>query len=106
MNTCGRTKLICEQIIQDHSNAHNFQFSPLRYFNAYGADRNLELGEMRDLEPHVIPFVICAALSRVQFYLNGNNHAMCDGTPVREYIHASDLASANVYALQKIIGGG
>jgi len=106
INACGRTKLICEQIIQDHSNAHNFQFALLRYFNAAGADRDLEVGELHDPEPHVIPLAISAALSGGYFYLNGNNHATHDGTPVRDYIHVSDLASAHVRALRKIMDDG
>ena len=106
INPYGRTKLICEQIIQDYSSAHNFQFALLRYFNAAGADRDLEVGEIHDPEPHVIPLAISAALNGGYFYLNGSNHATRDGTPVRDYIHVSDLASAHVRALRKIMDGG
>lgn len=93
----GRSKLMVEEILKESCDT----VSILRYFNAAGADPDGEIGEYHMPESHLIPLLIQTALGeRETFILNGNTHDTPDGTPVRDYIHVSDLAEAHVLALK------
>ncbi|HEY0003620.1 MAG TPA: UDP-glucose 4-epimerase GalE [Pyrinomonadaceae bacterium] len=104
-NPYGWSKLFMERIMESYDDAYGLKFVALRYFNACGATR--ELGEQHDPEPHLIPNVLKAAqghLPAVSVF--GDNYPTPDGTPIRDYIHVSDLALAHILALKHLRGGG
>jgi UDP-glucose 4-epimerase len=77
----------------------------LRYFNAAGA--NGEIGEAHTPETHLIPLAIMAAQGKNSaFKIFGNDHPTADGTPIRDYVHVSDLADAHVKATEWLAKGG
>jgi UDP-arabinose 4-epimerase len=79
----------------------------LRYFNAAGADPDGEAGETRDVETHLIPLALDAALGRgAPLRIMGDDYPTEDGTAVRDYIHVSDLADTHVAALKYLLAGG
>ena len=103
-NPYGQTKLIVEKILLDYETAYDMKFISLRYFNAAGADPEGELGEMHDPETHLIPNLLLSLLGKKgTFELYGTDFPTPDGTAIRDYIHVSDLASAHVLALQKLL---
>ena len=107
INPYGRTKLICEQILQDFAAAYALRYVALRYFNACGADPEGELGEWHDPETHLIPRALLAAGGAIQHLtVYGDDYATEDGTCVRDYIHVTDLARAHVQALEHLVAGG
>ncbi|CRD61508.1 UDP-glucose 4-epimerase GalE [Stenotrophomonas maltophilia] len=104
-NTYGRTKLICEQIINDARAADSeLQAINLRYFNPVGAHQSGLIGEA----PHGIPNNLMPYISQVasgirsQMYVYGGDYDTPDGTGVRDYIHVCDLADAHLRALQML----
>jgi UDP-glucose-4-epimerase GalE len=107
VNPYGETKLVIERILRDYGPAYGLRWVALRYFNAAGADPDAELGEEHSPETHLIPIAIQAALgqrSHVEIY--GTDYPSPDGTPIRDYIHVTDLARAHVQALEYLSGGG
>ena len=101
----GWSKLFMERILESYDYAYGLKFVSLRYFNAAGATKTL--GEHHDPETHLIPNVLSAAngkLTTVSVY--GDDYPTPDGTPIRDYIHVSDLADAHVLALDYLRGGG
>jgi len=101
VNPYGRTKLICEQIISDFCTAHNFSAMAFRYFNAAGADPELEIGEMHQPETHLIPLLIRAALTpEKEVNIFGNDYPTHDGTAVRDYIHVQDIVDAHILSFE------
>ena len=106
INPYGRTKLIIDNILHDYSNAYNFKYISLRYFNAAGNDPKIIIGESHEPETHLIPLVIQAALdSSKKVKIFGDDYDTSDGTCIRDYIHVNDLAEAHLKAynyLQKI----
>lgn len=103
INPYGFTKLATERLIIDLSKLHSFNYSILRYFNAAGADMDLEIGERHSDETHVIPSLINAALTKGTFKIFGENHATPDGTAIRDYIHVTDIAIAHSRALDALL---
>ena len=103
----GASKLMVERILSDYARAYPLESIALRYFNASGADLEGELGELRDPETHLIPRAMMAIQGHItDFAVFGTDYDTPDGTPIRDYIHVSDLAEAHVLALRRLLAGG
>jgi UDP-glucose 4-epimerase len=104
-NPYGWSKLFMERIMHAYDQAYGLKFVALRYFNAAGATERL--GEDHQPEPHLIPNVLNAARGLIPAVsVFGNDYSTPDGTPVRDYVHVSDLASAHILALNYLRSGG
>ncbi|MDE2383172.1 MAG: UDP-glucose 4-epimerase GalE [Alphaproteobacteria bacterium] len=107
INPYGRTKLICEGMLQDYAHAYGLRYVALRYFNAAGADPEAEIGEWHTPETHLIPRAMLAASAQQgPLEIFGDDYPTGDGTCIRDYIHVSDLAEAHVLALRHLLSGG
>lgn len=107
LNPYGESKLFVEKALKWLSVAHGLNWTALRYFNAAGADPAGRLGECHTPETHLVPLVIDTALGRragVDVY--GTDYPTPDGTAIRDYVHVSDLATAHVLALDRLLAGG
>lgn len=104
INPYGLTKLMVEQILRDQTSAKaDFSAIALRYFNAAGADPDLEVGESHDPETHLIPLTLKAALDpHFELSVFGDDYQTPDGTCIRDYIHVLDLAKAHAVALESM----
>lgn len=106
INPYGRTKAMIEDILADFEAAHGLRSVALRYFNAAGASRDRDLGEVHEPETHLIPNVLRAAAAGRPVSVFGDGYPTPDGTCVRDYIHVEDLADAHVAALEHLRRGG
>lgn len=107
INPYGRSKLMIEWILEDFWKAYGIKYICLRYFNAAGADPEVEIGEKHDPETHLIPLVLDTALGRrAQIEIYGTDYDTPDGSCIRDYIHVTDLASAHLLALEYLQKGG
>jgi UDP-glucose 4-epimerase len=98
INTYGETKRAFEGALRWYGQAYGLRTVVLRYFNVAGATERL--GEVHRPETHLIPNVLTAADGGPALTLFGSDYPTPDGTPVRDYIHVSDLADAHVAALE------
>lgn len=104
-NPYGWSKLLFERILESYSAAYGMRFVALRYFNAAGATEHH--GERHDPEPHLIPNVLRAISGQCPAVrVFGSDYPTVDGTPVRDYIHITDLGSAHLLALRYLREGG
>ena len=104
-NPYGWSKLFMERIMASYDHAYRLRYIALRYFNAAGATN--ELGEDHEPETHLIPNVLAAAQGQISAVsVFGNDYPTPDGTPIRDYIHVSDLGSAHISALDYLRSGG
>jgi UDP-glucose 4-epimerase len=104
-NPYGWTKLILEQLLASYDRAYGLKFVALRYFNAAGATQ--DRGEDHEPESHLVPNVLAAAMGqKTEVSVFGNNYPTPDGTPIRDYVHVSDLADAHILALDYLQSGG
>jgi UDP-glucose-4-epimerase GalE len=100
INPYGRSKLMVEEILEDYAKIFNFNSISLRYFNASGASKDLDIGENHNPETHLIPNVILTALKlKETLKIYGYKFKTIDGTAVRDYVHVDDLAIAHAKAL-------
>ncbi len=107
INPYGNTKLMIEKILDDYDRAYGIRSVRLRYFNVAGADDMGRVGEWHDVETHLIPNVLKAAVAPGRtFEMYGDDYDTVDGTCVRDYINVVDLAGAHVLALKYLYGGG
>lgn len=103
----GWTKLAIEQASRDYAAAYGLKFAHLRYFNAAGAAPGEGIGERHEPETHAIPLALFALFGkRDGFKIFGDDYETRDGTCLRDYVHALDLADAHVRAIERLLGGG
>ena len=106
INPYGASKWMIERVLADYRGAYGLGSFALRYFNASGADPSGDIGEMREVETHLIPRAMMALQGHVaDFAVFGDDYATPDGTAIRDYIHVTDLAAAHVLALKLLLQG-
>jgi UDP-glucose-4-epimerase GalE len=106
VNPYGASKWMVETMLADLERSHDLRWAALRYFNAAGADPDGGLGECHEPETHLIPVALEAAAGlRPALSLYGTDYPTPDGTCVRDYVHVTDLASAHVLAVERLIAG-
>ncbi|HPF78978.1 MAG TPA: UDP-glucose 4-epimerase GalE, partial [Alphaproteobacteria bacterium] len=73
INPYGQTKMMIEQMLQADTQAYGLKYVACRYFNACGADPDLEIGEEHNPETHIIPLALAAAAGdRAGFNIYGD----------------------------------
>jgi UDP-glucose 4-epimerase len=104
INPYGWSKLMTERMLADTAFAHPINYCALRYFNVAGADPQGRSGQSTAGATHLIKVAVEAAVGkRSHVSVFGTDYRTADGTGIRDYIHVSDLASAHVHALEKLI---
>jgi UDP-glucose 4-epimerase len=105
VNPYGWSKLVMERALASYGQAYGLKFASLRYFNAAGA--TAQRGEHHEPESHLVPNVLATALGlKPQVSVFGNSYPTPDGTPIRDYVHVTDLADAHIRALAHLRKGG
>jgi UDP-glucose 4-epimerase len=110
INPYGKSKLITEWMLQDVAAggaARGFKHVILRYFNVAGASEDGTLGQATENATHLIKVACeaaCGAREKVTVF--GTDYPTPDGTCIRDYIHAEDLARAHLDALRYLEQGG
>ena len=117
MNPYGATKMTGERIFSDLARATGKEGGggvgvvSLRYFNVAGADAAGRAGDPKRGGGGLFKAAMeCATGAREALAICGTDFPTADGSAVRDYIHVSDVAAANVLALdyleQRMGGGG
>ncbi|MGI9357471.1 MAG: UDP-glucose 4-epimerase GalE [Rhizobiaceae bacterium] len=103
----GWSKHMSEVMIRDAALAHGLRYVMLRYFNVAGADPQGRAGLSTRNATHVIKLACEAATGkRPYFNVLGTDYGTTDGSPIRDFIHVSDLAHAHYLALKFLRDGG
>jgi UDP-glucose 4-epimerase len=97
-NPYGRSKLMIEQLLTWCLDAYGIRSVSFRYFNVAGATNGL--GESRLIETHLLPLLFSSAQGTTPpIRLFGSDYQTHDGTPVRDYVHALDIAAGHILAI-------
>jgi UDP-glucose 4-epimerase len=104
MSPYGESKLVTERALGWYENAHGLKWVALRYFNVAGAED--ALGEDVARCRRIIPRTVHAATGGgAALQVFGADFETADGSAVRDYVHVSDVARANLCALRYIEQG-
>ena len=104
LNPYAKSKLKLEKFIIDKSNQENINYIILRYFNVAGADNKLRTGLISNFSTHLIKVACEVAVGiKNELIINGNDYKTPDGTPVRDYIHVTDLADIHLIAAKHLL---
>jgi len=98
----GATKIMCERILQDFSNAYPIHnIISLRYFNPIGANIRIPIGELPRGKPENLMSSLTMYASGLidSFGIYGGDYDTPDGTAVRDYLDVNDLAECHVRCL-------
>ena len=105
-NTYGETKLAMEKMFKWTDRAHGLKYVSLRYFNACGAHVSGKIGEAHSPETHLIPLILQVPLGQREYIsIFGDDYDTSDGTCIRDYIHVTDLAQAQILAVDYLMKG-
>lgn len=89
----GRSKLMCEKMIEDFCNTHDFKFAILRFFNLCG--RSLAVPFKRKTSMHLLD--IAEDVSRGEkmwIEIFGGDYPTKDGSCLRDYVHVMNVVNA------------
>ena len=107
LNPYAVSKLKLENFIIEKSKELNIKYVILRYFNVAGADKELRTGLISKFSTHLIKKACEVAVGkRERLIINGDDYDTFDGTPVRDYIHVSDLADIHLISAKHLINNG
>ena len=98
------SKLMLENYLIDQSKNVNVKYIILRYFNVAGADQKMRTGLISKFSTHLIKVASeVATKKRNKLIINGDDYNTPDGTPIRDYIHVSDLADIHLKSLEYLL---
>ena len=104
LNPYAETKLKLENFIINKSKSEDVSYIILRYFNVAGADDKLRSGLISKYSTHLIKIASEVAVGkRNEVIINGNDYDTTDGTPIRDYIHVSDLADIHLVSARYLL---
>lgn len=110
VNPYGESKRVMEEAFRYYGEAYGMRTICLRYFNAAGADREGQIGELHDPETHLIPRLLLKLAGKLpskdQLMIWGDDYDTPDGTCIRDYVHVEDIAKAHRLAMEKLLNGG
>ncbi len=107
LNPYAQSKLKLENFIKNKSQEFNIRYVILRYFNVAGADEKLRSGLISKYSTHLIKRACEVAVGkRDKIIINGNDYDTSDGTPIRDYIHVSDLADIHLISANYLMNNG
>jgi UDP-glucose 4-epimerase len=104
LNPYALSKLNLENFLIEKSKQLSIKYIILRYFNVAGAEKKMRTGLISKFSTHLIK-VACevAKGKKKELIINGDDYDTIDGTPVRDYIHISDLADIHLLCAEDLM---
>jgi len=104
LNPYANSKLMLENYLINKSKNSDVKHIILRYFNVAGADEKMRTGLISSFSTHLIKIASeVATKKRNKLVINGDDYNTLDGTPIRDYIHVSDLADIHLKSLEYLL---
>jgi UDP-glucose 4-epimerase len=98
------SKLVVERILADTSAVHRLNHGVLRYFNAVGADPLGRSGQVQAGATHTLKHAVETLLGMQDHVAVPDTGDLTpDGSPIRDYVHVSDLAQAHAAMLDALL---
>ena len=102
-NPYSKTKHEFEKYLLNLSKENKIKCIILRYFNVAGADKKKRSGLVAKKSNNLIKSICEVATNkRSNIVINGDDYDTQDGTPVRDFIHVTDLAEMHTIAAENL----
>jgi len=101
VNVYGQTKLEIDKYLAKNAASLEISTISFRFFNVGGALKNSDGKWLRikhEGATHLIPSILHSSEAK-PLLINGNDWPTSDGTPVRDFVHVTDLVNALVKSL-------
>ena len=101
VNVYGQTKLEIDKYLAKNAASLDISSISFRFFNVGGALKNRDGNWLRikhEGATHLIPSILHSSEAK-PLLINGNDWPTSDGTPVRDFVHVTDLVNALVKSL-------
>ena len=101
VNVYGQTKLEIDKYLAKNAASLEISTISFRFFNVGGALKNGDNKWLRikhEGATHLIPSILHSSEAK-PLLINGNDWPTSDGTPVRDFVHVTDLVNALVKSL-------
>jgi UDP-glucose 4-epimerase len=108
LGSFGESTLMFETILKKHADANpSFSYASLRVFNASGNDIGIRVSDVNWRKRNsLIPKILASVIDGgKEFPVNGTDLNTADGSPVRDFVHVTDVANAHVTCLENDIKG-
>ena len=100
----GKSKLKLEKYLIECGKKYKIKYIILRYFNVAGADSKLRSGLISKSSNNLIESIVKILNdNKKKFIINGNDYSTHDGTPVRDFIHVSDLSDIHYKSMKYLL---
>lgn len=100
-NPYGGSKMAAETLMHDYCVAHGMRGVAFRYFNVVGCDPALRTGDTRGISDNLVHRLLdCVDRKDAVFSVYGADYDTPDGTPVRDFVHVADIASAHLRMME------
>jgi UDP-glucose 4-epimerase len=98
----AESKLAIERLLGFLWQSNHIPFAILRYFNVCGIDRATDNKDGHSV--HLIPYLVKTFQEEsIKVKIFGVDYSTSDGTCIRDYVHVTDVAYANLKALEYIL---
>ena len=105
LNPYAKTKVMGEKLIAEWHNKTKIKTIIFRFTNPVGANTQYMFGDHSKLKKmQLVPYVVNSAINNKQIVLKGNQFNTPDGTPIRSFIHITDLAKAVCNTMENFNG--
>ena len=102
-STYGKTKLVCENLIDDFCKENFLDALIFRYFNVSGCHKDKLFFETSHTSQNIMMNIIdVAKKNKEAVFVYGDKFNTVDGSATRDYIHIEDLLSAHFAAIDSI----
>jgi UDP-glucose 4-epimerase len=102
INPYSKSKLKLEKHLINLADKKKIDTIILRYFNVAGADSLARSGLITNPDNLIKAICEVATGKRYKLIVNGNSYNTKDGTPIRDFIHVSDLSEMHILAAKKL----
>ena len=99
----GKSKLKLEKFLIKCGKKYKIKYIILRYFNVAGADSKLRSGLISKSSNNLITNIVKSLVYKQKITINGNDYNTKDGTPIRDFIHVSDLADIHYKSMRYLV---